>query len=103
MRAFEISKDITDNKGMIKSLSNIGNYHNRQCEYEKALSYYLKALKISEDIDDKGEIIFQYWNIAGNYQRSGDYETALNKINQIINFLNKTKTKTHVLVYHKFP
>ena len=97
LRAFEISKDITDNKGMLKSLSNIGNYHSEIGEYDKALSYYLKALKISENIDDKEEIFWQYWKIADNYQRSGDYETALSKINQIIKFLNKT----HVSILNK--
>ena len=98
LSAFEISKDITDNTGMIKSLSNIGNYHHKQCEYEKAMSYYLQALRISEDIDDKEEIFWQYWKIAGIDIRSGDYETGLSKINQIINFINKTK----VLIKYKY-
>lgn len=49
-KALEIRKKLKDDKGVLRSLSNLGTIHNKRKEYKKAIDYFEEALKLETEM-----------------------------------------------------
>ena len=71
------AEELSDKKGIAKSLNGIGAVYYSKSDYDKALDYYERSLKIREGIGDKDGIGSSVINIGKVYSRKGDYDKAL--------------------------
>ncbi len=75
--ALKLAKDLSFDKRIADSYSNIGLVYKYSHNFEKALEYDLLSLKIRYDIDDKNAVIKTLCHIAGLYEEQSNFGSAM--------------------------
>jgi two-component sensor histidine kinase len=76
-KAFDLYKELNDQKGMSSASNYIGLMYDNEGLYADALKFYYVSLRINERLNDKESIAISYNNIGGVNDLLGNYEEAL--------------------------
>ncbi len=76
-RALTLSERIGFEKGQIRALNLVGNFHQRQGRYDTAMVYYQKSLELSKRLNNVKGLAVIYNNIGIIYNNLGEYDRAL--------------------------
>jgi len=80
--SLKLREEVSDNRGVSVSLTNIGMIYSIRGDYPTALEYYMRSLKIVEDISDKVIMASILNSIGKIYKYQGNYPRALNYYQQ---------------------
>ncbi|MBL4652800.1 MAG: tetratricopeptide repeat protein [Flavobacteriales bacterium] len=75
--AFNISKRIGYNEGVVTAYLSIGNYYEEMGDYSKSLENYLAGLSLAEQISNISIVADCYINIGATYYYTSNLELAL--------------------------
>ena len=77
VKAFKISENIEDNKGVAEALYSLGVIHWQMGQYPKSIDYHFKSLNLYREQGELENISGILNNIGNIYKERGDYTTAL--------------------------
>jgi len=77
-QALTLAQKLNYNKGIARSLTDIGTVHLNLGNYVKTINYYLRSLKIYEEMDDRKGIAGNWIGIGSVYWYQGNYKKSVN-------------------------
>jgi signal transduction histidine kinase len=100
--AYKIFVKYNDTLGIVRTLNYLGNAHinreycetrtdeQKQTDYRKAISYYLKVLDLSKKINNEYGIMLAYTNLGNTYRKTHELKKAEQFNNLVINRYRNT-------------
>lgn len=85
-KAFQLGKNILENKLIAKSTMSLGNYFLFENEFDSSLQYYQLAIEYFNEVDEEKEILSVRSNIAYLYFLQGKIDLAKDEYEKIIQF-----------------
>lgn len=94
--ALDKFKEIGDERGIANVNNNIGNIY-QMIDYEKALSYFVKAEKIARKYDDKKLLARVKLNKGNIFNRQNNYKEALDSYEESKNLFSQLKDSVNFI------
>jgi tetratricopeptide (TPR) repeat protein len=98
--ALELAQEINDIKGKAKALRHIGIGYYYQCDYDRALGFYIESLRVCEEIGDKLEIANSSHRIGAIFKELKLYDKAFSYLERSLKLAKEIKAKDVIqLIY----
>jgi signal transduction histidine kinase len=96
LKAYEIAKEINDDKSILIALNNLGEISNSTRQYDQALEYLMQARVIAETRKDYNSMATILLNIGISYMKKGQPEKSISFFTESLKYadaINSINTK----------